>query len=177
MDIAEQFSELDMSSLIGESLQAVVESQTTLSSSMADFIKNVGFDEKGNAQTVSFQYERPVVNKDQGIDVERMKINAPMLSIVPIPNLQVDNVDVIFNMEVHETVRNEEKAVASITGFTEPSGFKVNISGAVPHVNKSDSNKPQAKYHIHVKAKNNEPPKELTKILEIMSDTIDMKQK
>lgn len=174
----DQFSGLDMERLIGSPLKAAAESQVTLTQSTADFINKVGFDENGKTRTVSFQYEKPIVNDNQKVDIETMKLDVPMLEIVPIPNLQVDEVNVLFDMEVHESVGNEEKAVASVIGINEPSGFKINISGAVSQNNKSNSDELQnAKYHVHVNAKNDQIPEGLARILEIMSDTIDINEK
>lgn len=75
-------------------------------------------------------------------------------------------------MEVHENVGNEEKAVASVIGINEQSGFKVTISGTVSRNNKSNSDKPP-KYHVHVKAQNIQIPEGLARILEIMSNQIE----
>lgn len=174
----DQFSGLDMEKLIGSPLKAAAESQVTLMQSTADFINKVGFDENGKTRTVSFQYEKLIVNEAQKVDIETMKLDVPMLKIMPIPNLNIDEVNILFDMEVHKNVGNEEKAVASVIGINEPSGFKVNISGTVSQNNKSNSDELQvAKYHVHVNAKNDQIPEGLARILEIMSDTIDMKEK
>lgn len=172
MGISDQFSGLNMEQLIGSPLKAAAEAQVKLTQSTADFINKVGFDEDGKTRTVSFQYEKPVVNDDKKVDIETMKLDVPMLGIVPIPNLQVDEVNVLFDMEVHENVGNEEKAVASVIGINEQSGFKVNISGAVSRNNKSNSNE-SPKYHVHVKAQNSQTPEGLAQMLEIMSNQIE----
>ena len=38
-----------------------------------------------------------------------MKLEVPLLSIVLQPNLQIDEVNVLFEMEIHEEVKGEEK--------------------------------------------------------------------
>ena len=174
MTNGEQFAGLDMSQLIGGPLKAAAESQVTLAQSTADFINKIGFDETGKTRTVSFQYTKPIVNEAQEVDIETMKFDAPLLEIVPIPNLQIDETNVLFDMEVHEAVGSEEKAVASVVGINEPSGFKVNISGSVSQDKKSNSGESQdANYHVHVSAKNDQIPESLARILEIMADTIE----
>ena len=106
-----------------------------------------------------------------------MRLNPPLLSIVPIPHLQMEDVDVIFNMEGHEAVGSEEKVGASVTGNPEPSELKVSISGLVSTNTDSNSIDNQAEYHIHVNNKNNQQSENLAEILEIMSDTIEIKEK
>lgn len=177
MGISDQFSGLTMEQLIGNPLKAAAEAQVKLTQSTADFINKVGFDENGKTRTISFQYEKPIVNDDQKVDIETMKIDTPMLGLVSVPNLQVDEVNVLFDMEVHKTVGSEEKAVASVIGINEQSGFKVNISGAVSQNNKSNLDEsPTAEYHVHVDAKNDQMPENVAQILEIMSDTIELKE-
>lgn len=90
MGISDQFSGLTMEQLIGSPLKAAAEAQVKLTQSTADFINKVGFDEDGKTRTVSFKYEKPIVNDDKKVDIETMKLDVPMLGIVPIPNLQVD---------------------------------------------------------------------------------------
>lgn len=178
MGNTDKFADLGMSQLISSPVETECESKVTLAQSTADFINEVGFDENGKARTVSFQYEKPIINQAQKIDIETVKLDVPMLSIVPIPNLQVDEVNVVFDMEVHKSVGSEERTVASVVGINEPSGFKVNISGAVSQNKKSDSDDLQdIKYHVHVNTKNDQIPEDMAQILEIMSDKIDMKEK
>lgn len=177
MAIEEQLSGLDMSALIGEPLKATTEAQVILGQSTADFINKVGFDENGKTRSVSFQFKRPIVNGEQELDIESVKNCVPLVTIAPIPCIQMDKVNVLFDMEVHEIVDSEEKAVASVIGLTELSGFKINISGTVSQNKGRNSIENPAKYHVHVNAKNNQQPEGFARILEIMSDTIEMKEK
>lgn len=177
MDIDEQFTGLDMSALINEPLKTTDGALMELTQSTGAFIKSAGFAKDGNPKSTSFKFDKQLIKGDGTFDTKQMKLNPPLLSIVPIPNLQMDELNVIFNMEVHETVGSEEKVVASVTGITEPSGLKVSISGLAFTNTDSNSINNQAEYHIHVNNKNDQQPENLAEILEIMSDTIEIKEK
>ena len=103
MAVSNQFSGLDMKNLIGAPLTAAADASVQLAQSTADFINRVGFDEEGKVRNVDFGYEKKVNNEDGTTDVQEMKVHVPILSIVPIPNLQVDQVGITFDMEVKDS--------------------------------------------------------------------------
>ncbi len=65
-------------------LQAIVKAQTLASKMSTDFITEVGL-ENGKVKTVDFGYTSHHVD---GTTVQRV-MKVPLLSIVPIPNLEV----------------------------------------------------------------------------------------
>ena len=131
MDIDEQFTGLDMSALINEPLKATDGASMELTQSTGDFFKSAEFAKDGNPMSTSFKFDKKIIKDDGTFDTKQMRLNPPLLSIVPIPHLQMEDVDVIFNMEGHEAVGSEEKVGASVTGNHEPSELKVSISGLV----------------------------------------------
>ena len=96
-----------MDQLIGAPLRAAADASNQLANSTAEFINRVGFDANGNVQTVAFGYQRRSVNEDGTSNLDEMKVNVPMLAIVPIPNLQVDEVNILFDMEVKQSEKQE----------------------------------------------------------------------
>ena len=92
MAIAEQFAGLKMDELIGGPLSAAADASTLLANSTADFINRIGFDQNGRVRTVPFSYHQRSVNDDGTSNYDEMKVDVPMLAIVPIPNLQIDEV-------------------------------------------------------------------------------------
>lgn len=172
MAVANQFSGLDMKSLIGAPLTAAADASVQLAQSTADFINNVGFDKDGKVRTVDFGYEKKINNEDGTVDVQEMKVQVPMLAIVPIPNLQVDEVNVTFDMEVKESEQSEKAtdASASLSGSGKIFGFNVSVSGSVSsHSSNTRSSDNSAKYHVDVSAANHGAPEGLARILDIMS--------
>lgn len=175
MSISGQFSGLDMQQLIGAPLNATCDASLQMAQSTAQFIEKVGFDAQHKTRTAQFGYIKKTENPDGTISNDEMNINIPMLAIVPIPNLQVDEVNVLFDMEVKET----ESSASSIDGggsFTAQANFgifKASVSGSVStHSSNTRSSDNSAKYHVDVRASNQGTPEGLARVLDIMSACI-----
>lgn len=175
MSVAEQFAGLDMKSLIGGPLTAAADASILLARSTADFINDVGFDANGKIRTAAFGYERRSPNEDGTSNLEEMKVAVPMLAIVPIPNLQVDEVNILFDMEVKQSERSEKSTDlgASLSGTAKFGPVKVNITGSVSsHESNTRSSDNSAKYHVDIKATNHGIPEGLSRVLDMMAACI-----
>lgn len=175
MSIKEEFAGLDMGSLIGGPLSAAADASLQLANSTAEFINKVGFDEEGKTRTAAFSYQKHSINDDGTSNLDEMKIDVPMLAIVPIPNLQVDEVNVLFDMEVKQSEK-EEKSMdlgATVSGSMNFGIVKVNVSGSVSaHSSNTRSTDNSAKYHVDVRASNHGIPEGLARVLDIMASNI-----
>ncbi len=67
-------------------LMAVIDAQSAAALTTMDFIRNVGFDENGDARNVSFIYDR--LNSTSG-EIESKTLTVPLLTIIPIPYIRV----------------------------------------------------------------------------------------
>ncbi len=175
MAIGDQFSGLDMQNLIGGPLRAAADASLQLADSTANFINKVGFDENGNTRKASFQFEKKSFNEDGTTNEDEMKIDVPMLAIVPIPNLQVDEVNILFDMEVKESEKSESATDLSATasGSLNLGIVKVNISGSVSsHSSNTRSSDNSAKYHVDVRATNHGTPEGLARVLDMMAASV-----
>lgn len=175
MSVAEQFAGLDMKSLIGGPLTAAADASILLARSTADFINDVGFDANGKVRTAAFGYERRSANDDGTSNLEEMKVAVPMLAIVPIPNLQIDEVNVLFDMEVKQSEKSEKSTDlgASLSGSAKFGPVKVSITGSVSsHSSNTRSSDNSAKYHVDVKATNHGMPEGLSRVLDMMAACI-----
>lgn len=175
MAIAEQFAGLEMDKLIGAPLTAAADASIQLANSTAEFINRVGFDGSGNLRTVAFGYERRSINEDGTSNLDEMKVDVPMLAIVPIPNLQVDEVNVLFDMEVKQSEKSESSLDVGAQ-LNATAGFgpvKVSISGNVSvHQSNTRSSDNSAKYHVDVRATNHGIPEGLARVLDMMAANI-----
>lgn len=182
VNMADQFKGLPMESLIGGPLEAAVSANVRMAQSTADFINNVGFEQTkegkaGPTRMVDFDYERPGIDEDGARTIEAVKIRVPMLAIVPIPNLQVENVDVTFDMEVKSSTMSkssEDKsgtldATAKVGWGPFSATVKVHGSTAT-HKENTRSSDNSAKYHVNVKAVNQGIPEGLARVLDLMAD-------
>ncbi len=175
MAIAEQFAGLQMDQLIGAPLRAAADASTQLANSTADFINNVGFDEKGNIRNVIFGYQQRSVNEDGTSNLDEMKVHVPLLAIVPIPNLQVDEVNILFDMEVKQSEKSESAMDmgASLSGSARIGFIKVNVTGSVSaHQANTRSSDNSAKYHVDVRATNHGTPEGLARVLDMMAANV-----
>lgn len=175
MGISEQFSGLPMKDLIGSPLAAAADASINLANSTADFINRVGFDKDGNVRNVAFKYEKISRNEDGTLNLDAMKVDVPMLAIVPIPNLQVDEVNVLFDMEVKQSEKNESALdlSASAQAKLDLGLFSVSVSGSVSvHQNNTRSSDNSAKYHVDVRAANHGTPEGLARVLDMMAANV-----
>lgn len=175
MAIAEQFAGLNMDHLIGAPLKAAADASTQLANSTADFINRVGFDNEGNVRNVTFGYQSRTVNEDGSSNLDEMKVAVPMLAIVPIPNLQVDEVNVLFDMEVKQSEKKESgfDMGASLSGSAKLGFIQVSVTGSVSaHQSNTRSSDNSAKYHVDVRASNHGTPEGLARVLDMMAANV-----
>lgn len=175
MSVAEQFSGLNIQNLIGGPLTAAADARISLARSTAEFINDVGFDANGKIRTADFGYQKRSVNDDGTSNLEEMKVAVPMLAIVPIPNLQIDEVNILFDMEVKQSEKSESSKdlSASLSGSAKFGPVKVNISGSVSsHESNTRSSDNSAKYHVDVRATNHGTPEGLSRVLDMMAACI-----
>ncbi len=175
MAIGEQFAGLPMEQLIGAPLTAAADASLKLANSTADFINRVGFDSKGNLRSVAFKYEKRSMNEDGTSNLDEMKVEVPMLAIVPIPNLQVDEVNILFDMEVKQSEKSESSldVGASLNATARFAGVKVSVSGSVSvHQGNTRSSDNSAKYHVDVRATNHGVPEGLARVLDMMAANV-----
>lgn len=175
MSIGQQFQGLPMDQLIGSPLSAAADASIRLANSTADFINKVGFDAEGNVRNVAFRYEKRSTNDDGTSNLDEMKVDVPMLAIVPIPNLQVDEVNILFDMEVKQSERSETAVDvgATITGTARLGIISVSVSGSVSaHQANTRSSDNSAKYHVDVRATNHGTPEGLARVLDMMAANV-----
>lgn len=175
MAIAEQFAGLQMDHLIGAPLRAAADASTQLANSTAEFINRVGFDAEGKLRTVAFGYQKRSVNEDGTSNLDEMQVAVPMLSIVPIPNLQIDEVNILFDMEVKQSEREESSMDmgANISGSANFGIVKVSVTGSISaHQSNTRSSDNSAKYHVDVRATNHGTPEGLARVLDIMAANV-----
>lgn len=175
MPIAEQFAGLRMDELIGGPLSAAADASRQLAHSTAEFIQYVGFNRDGSTKTARFAYQKRTMNDDGTSNLEDMNVEIPMLAIVPIPNLQIDEVNILFDMEVKQSEKSESSMDlnASASASLKFGFIKVNVSGSVSaHNTNTRSSDNSAKYHVDVRATNHGTPEGLARVLDMVAANI-----
>ncbi|KUI97872.1 DUF2589 domain-containing protein [Vibrio sp. MEBiC08052] len=174
VSMAQQFSGLPMGDLIGGPLMAAAEANNKMAMTQVKFmldscfskqaVKGDGGDKDDNSRSeyqpvmVELKLKRPIITttkgKDEGkstvsTDTAESSISIPLLTLLPLNALAVDDVSIEFNMEVKSSFANEqsqqEKENMSAQGSFEAKigygPFSASVSGSVSKSSeKSNSN-------------------------------------
>jgi hypothetical protein len=182
-----QFSGLPMQDLIGSPLKAACDAQVLLARSTYEFIRDVGFD-GDKTRHADFSFNRYVVTGKDAMgndimDQQKVALEVPVLAIVNVPSLMVDQVDITFDMEVRSSESSTETEDKSFAGKASASigwgCFKasVEMSGSVAsHKENSRKSDNSAKYHVEVHAADAGTPEGLSRVLDIIASNVAPKQ-
>ena len=183
VNMADQFAGLPMQDLIGGPLMAACDAQTQLALAQADFINDVGMEvgEDGVKRTrqIEFMTSQPVTQADGSVTQNTVKISAPLLSILNIPSLAVQEVRINFQMEVKSSFSDTDKKEASASLEVEAAGgwgpfsVKVKVNGSVSSSRETTrASDNSAKYDVSVVALDRGTPEGLMKLLDILNKCV-----
>lgn len=164
--------------LIGGPLDACIKAQATSAMTTIDFIQKVGFTKDDQVRNVTFSYM---------VDGEPFNLVVPLLAIVPIPYIGIDQITIDFkaNIRAESSSVTEDSSSSSFAG--EASGgarvgfgpFSMNLNFKANYSSKKDSKATQSsKYSveytmdIHVAASQSDMPGGLAKVLNILESNI-----
>lgn len=179
--VSDQFKGLDMHSLIAGPLLAACEAQSTLSASTAKFIQEIGLEKSedgktGKIRTTSFSFQRGMLGEDgKSTGIETVRMEVPLLSIVKIPTLAIDDMNITFDMKAKSVEsaesskdKNESNDADAKLGFG-PFSAKVNIKGSIAcHEKDTRTTDNSAKYHVSVQTRDFGTPEELERLLRVL---------
>ena len=108
-------------------------------------------------------------------------IEIPLLSIVPVPYIAVNEVQVDFQMEVTATETSTEKSSTEGSSSANEDfkfgcfgGGSVNVSGKVSSSRENTRSTNQtAKYQVHVSARQQRQTEGLSKLMDIMASCVE----
>lgn len=195
VSMAQQFSGLPMKSLIGAPLIAAAEANCMMAMTQTRFILNTGFEvDEIDGKTsykpimINMTLTREVVSADgEPADPVKTNFNIPLLTIIPINSLAVDEVNVHFEMEVVSSFSNEKKnqddegeeSKSALAKTLDSNGCTAELTGSVSASKKSNASESSkfeksnsAKYEITTHAMQLPLPKGITTILEAFTQNI-----
>ena len=176
-DVTKELAAIPFGALIGGPLTAAIEAQGQAAFSSVEFINAIGFDEKGNVNNVVFKYEGPGGEGKQTLEV-------PLLTIVPIPFIRIDDMNISFKASMSQSTGTEDKtskvveSSAKISGSAKYLFFRASLDASISSKKDSTSTK-NSKYSveytidINVHAVQDDMPGGLAKVLNILTDSID----
>ena len=202
MAIADAFVGLPIETLILDPLLSAAKGQAALAQVTLDFVEALAFEEsdgKDNsrkAKLLDIDLDRLANTPEGSMTNLSQKVQMPLLPLVTIPNFSLDTMEIDFMMEIktsestttsdksdsstESSVGTDTKAEVSF-GFW---GVKGSASTSVQTNSKTSgtvssskdtqrSSDQSAKYHINVKAKQNEPAEGMAKFTQILSSIIE----
>ena len=189
-DYGNEISSISLGSIIGGALSAIVEAQSQAAHTTVNFINEVGFEGKQGERKpvyIDFQYEKMIIpeKETQQEEAEKQKqitsLKVPLLTMVPIPNIRVDDATIDFNVKINsvqETKTSSDlnyggktEAFANYNGFRFKTGIK--LSASISNQKKSstsDTVKRDYSLNIHVHAKQDDMPAGVEHLLDLLSD-------
>ena len=149
-----------------------------LAQSAYEFMTEIGFNDEGKTRMVEFNLQRPIEGSPIPQDI---KVQAPFLGLVPLPNLLIDDVQVDFQMEVTATETSTEKSSTEGSSSANANfkfgcfgGGSVNVSGKVSSSRENTRSTNQtAKYQVHVSARQQRQTEGLSKLMDIMASCVE----
>ncbi len=174
--------------LIGAPMTAAVEAQALAAQSSIDFIRSVGFqpaddtEEFGDIRVVSFTYKHRDVEAGTDRDIT---LSVPLLTIVPIPYLRIDDMTIDFTSKITEEMIRKTKRTSetqldaslsvSYKSFLSP--VKVGFKASVSHKHSSSaatSNRYKTEHtiNINVRAVQDDIPAGMNRVLDILESAI-----
>jgi len=173
--VASELQSLPFGSLIGGPLDAAIEAQARAAMSSVSFIRSIGFDDKNKVIPVTF-----VAKKGDN----EITIDVPLLTIVPIPFIRIDEMTIDFKANITSSQQTEDKTSSSVAKSASIKAgasylfFKASLEASVSSKKDSSSTR-DSKYSVettidvHVHAVQDELPAGLAKMLNILADTIE----
>jgi len=195
VSMAKQFSGLPMKELIASPLVAAAQANNMMAVTQTKFLLETCFALKKQGENeiykpimINMTLTRPVINAD-GSEAESIEsdFNLPLLTIIPLNSLAVDEVNVSFEMEVKSSFSSnksadsekENKDEHSISRKMSDSSVLTEISGVVAASEKSNTNDSSsfkksnsAKYEINAHAGQIPLPVGVLTIIETFSKSI-----
>lgn len=190
----QELSNINFESMIGGPLNAVIKAQAQSAQTSVDFIKSVGFnapdatENPGKPTMVTFEYTKilekpgPLVDGKPGPTIPTptdMKLTVPILTMLPIPFIRVEEVTIDFNAKINSVVESttssssELAASLAVKAGWGPVSAQLKCSYSTKK-SSSSSDKTERTYSlaIHVRAVQDELPAGMEKLLGILENSI-----
>lgn len=197
-------TELPFANIIGGPMKAAIEAQALAARSTLEFIQLMGFTNQnlatlnpsatnsaiapdagfGDTRTITFTY---VVHDDEETTtgVRNVSLTVPILTILPIPYLRIDEMTIDFMVKITEETKKDFTANTS-TDFSTSGGaglpawfgaanigFKGSLSGKHSSTSSRSSRyQTEATMNVHVRAVQDDMPGGLAKVLQLLENAV-----
>lgn len=184
--MARQLSELQslpFHQIIGAPLTAIVEGQAQAAQATAEFIERVGFSQQGEEgsgeigklKMVSFSYNKPDVNGE----LKEYKLEIPLLSMVPIPSIEVKEAELEFNIKVADvqTIQGQTQlADSNAVAGDWMSKERIELRTTMGKMQTSEHRNVDVQMNVKLKLQQADLPEGVQHLFRIMDQTINSEE-
>ncbi len=175
--------------LVGAPIMSMIHAESQAMQASMDFIQKLGFEETdgnkdsnnfGKLREITFRYSK-MDGAGERVDVQ---VSVPLLSLIPIPMLQIKEADMEMYIKVVDIELNTNpKSTKSPTDLNEEDGSKLGFLnsnqiqiktalGRDPSANKSGSSTSEFHMKLKVKMEQAQFPDGIQKLLNLMSSSL-----
>jgi hypothetical protein len=203
--VTRALTQLPFGNIIGGPMKAAIEAQALAARSTIEFIQTVGFEQQnddalfpsigvdgkigdsdtnssfGKIRTVTFQYKQQTAT---GSEVDA-SLTVPLLTIVPIPFLRIDEMTIDFMAKMTEEYKHKNSTSDNLDiavnskfeykSFWSPVTVNFNVAVSSKHSASSENSSrfsTEASMNVHVRAVQDSMPGGMAKILQILEGAI-----
>ena len=177
ISMAAEFQALPLESIIAAPLKGAIEAQALAAATTKAFIESM-IDKDGKPVAVQFKIARNIVDPSGTSSIEAATIDAPLLSIIPIPHLGIDSLTINFKYEINLAETNEKDSTWEVGGTAGTTGFlsklvNISLKGSVSSTSREQSVMNRSgMLEMTVHASESPIPEGLAKILNLLASTI-----
>jgi hypothetical protein len=177
-NLVADLNNLDFARMIGGPLQAAIDAQVASAMATVSFINEVGFkpvDPNSSTSTrelvmVDFSHTRP--NPDGSSTPLTINVRVPLLAIVTIPALRIEQVLIDFNVKLNSAENSSESTQTDVSASLDVKLRRINFKVSASYQRKTASNvevKKEYALNVNVKAVQDDLPAGLEKVLNLLA--------
>lgn len=173
---ATEFQALPLEFIVSAPLTAAVKAQAVASETTLNFIK--GLIPNGVPTKVSFSTDYNELDDNNVVKKRTLKVEAPLLSLVPIPHLRIDKVKTCFRFEITQSfsskeVRDKGLEIGAETGALLSPWVNATLKGSVSSKSSEESIMNRSGVlEVTVEASESPIPEGLARILNLLSRSV-----
>lgn len=178
-DVGKGFESLPIGQLICTPILAVAQGQAELCRVYLDHLFKLAFvngKPEDGVNKITFNLNRVIIDESGDAKEQTVKVEVPIIALVPVPAFTMDEATVRFTMEIKEIETNKNINTSESTCGSKFSywGYSANISGKVTASAENTRTSDQsAKYEIYARAAQQPAAEGMAKLSNIFASVIE----
>ncbi|AIG97234.1 MULTISPECIES: DUF2589 domain-containing protein [Archaeoglobus] len=143
--------------IIATPLRSMVEAQQESANATVEFLTSL-IDENGKPKGIELAYEQTVFDPERGAVSEKNRVKIPLLTLVPVPYLSIDEAEIDFSAKIVATSKQQKgKFVPLYAVYAPKAETKTDLNGEL---------------NIKIKVKRTEIPEGIARMITVLSNSI-----